>query len=198
MKPAAYGALALIVWTVVVFFVGRATIPDRSAEVTTWRDSAQAVLQRSVARETERAADSARGAAAVARAEAAEARLASARSVAREQQARTAALEVELAEVATLVDTARVQAAIIVSQQKTILGLSVSLADAQEFLRDARMDLAKVNEEGRAKDREEIRELRATIAAGIGATKPSRGTSRTWQTLALGIGIGVVGWELVR
>lgn len=197
MKPAAYGALALIVWTVVVFFVGRATIPDRTAEVATWRDSAQAVLARSVARETQWVADSARGAAAVARAERAEAQLAGARSAARAQQARTAELEEELAEVATLADTARVQGAIIESQRETILGLTVSLADAQEFLRDARMDLAMANE-GRAEDREEIRQLRATIAAGIEATRPSRGTGKTLKTLALGIGLGVVGWELAR
>lgn len=119
-------------------------------------------------------ADSARGAAAVARADSAEARLAAARSVARAQQTRTAELEVELAEVATLADTARVQAAIIVSQQETILGLSVSLEDAQEFLRDARMDLAMANE-----DRQEVvaenQRLQAVIRAGIEATKPSRG-----------------------
>ena len=197
MKPAAYGALALVLWTVVVFFVGRATLPDRTAEVTTWRDSAQAVIARSVARETVWAADSARGAAAVVRAEAAEAQLGVARERADQQQARTADLERELAEVATLADTARVQGAIIEAQRETILGLSVSLADAQEFLRDARMDLALAND-GRAEDQAAIRRLEAMIRAGVEVTRPSRGTGRTWQTVALGIGIGVVGWELVR
>lgn len=197
MKPAAYGALAVVVWTVAVFLVARATVPDRSQEVANWRDRAAVAVERSEQADSARAAAELRNGALIERALVAESRLAQADARSAAASAAVQGRSAELATVATIQDTARVQAAIIVTLQAQILDLSASVGDAREVVRDLRMDLQMVQED-RAADQAEIRQLRATIAAGIEATQPSRGKSRTWQTLALGLGLGVVGWEIVR
>jgi chromosome segregation ATPase len=198
VKSFAYGAIALVIWTAVVFGIGRATVPDRSPEVRQWRERAAAVVDSARQTAAAREAEAARREAAMrARADSAEARLAAARRRSAQQAAETAALEQQLAVVATLADTARVRGEIIASQRVELRDLRASLADAQEAMRDLRMDLTIAHEDRRALA-EETERLTRLLQEGVEVTRPSPGSGRTLRTLALGIGLGVVGWEIVR
>lgn len=198
MKTYGYGALALMAWTVAVFLVARATIPDRSAEVADWRERVQMALDSAAAvRDSVEAAVAARERAAVARAEAAEGRAAAALRQSTRRAVEVATLEAELAAVATLEDTARVQAAMITALRVDAFDLRRSLADAQEAMRGLRLDLQLAAADRRAAV-EENQRLTRLLAEGARVTQPSRGAGRTLRTLALGLGLGVVGWEIVR
>lgn len=188
MKPFAVGAIALVIWTALAFVAGRYTVPDRTQEVKDWRDSAAVALERSEAADSGRVAAEARTGALIERVLVAESRFTQATARSAAASAEVAALTQELVEAATLADTARVRGVIIERQQTQILDLNASLGDAQEIVRDLRMDLQMVQEE-RAADQAELRELRATIAQGLEATKPSRGRSLGALDCVVGPGV---------
>lgn len=197
MKHAAWGAVAAVAALVAAFWVGRWTVPDRSAEVEGWRRQAEAALaDTAAARER---ADSAE-----ARARRIEVRADTvARALARVQasDARRAqtilTLRDSMVSAASAADTIALQYTIIAQQDTTILGLRAGLSDAWDALAGLRADLGAARET-LATQRAESDRLRALIAAGLDATRPSRGRSSALKTLALGVAVGVIGWEVAR
>lgn len=178
MKPWMWGALGAVLVIVVAFWVGRQSVPDRSAELEAWRDSAQMVLEAADARAVAaQARDSARLAESEARFVRERQRVALVTARVGRSEAATDSLRARLEIVQASADSAGiilVQAGIIAQQDTTIRILRADRADAWEAMAGIRSDLATAREE-LAGERRENGVLRATIAAGLEATKPSRG-----------------------
>lgn len=197
MKQAAWGALATVLALTVAFFLGRASVPDRTAEVARWRDSAAAVGRETAAVTAAWAAAQVHARQMEARADSAIQRVAAVQGRSLRRDSALAVLRDSLAVVTTLADTAGLQAVIIAQQDTVIRDLRTGMAEAWEALVGFREDAAVARETLHTAHAENAR-LRGIIAAGLDATKPSRGTGSTVKAVALGIALGVVGWEVVR
>lgn len=183
--------LGFAVWTVVAVLAGRFTVPDRTEELVAWRKAADSTLQAVTAR-----ADSARVRDSLRLAQVSEDAAAGHRELVRvERQAANRIEEVdslrgELARVEGLADTAAMvglQRVIISRQEGTIDSLRAGVRLGAAALAKLRDTLAVVRRE-KAKSDQDLRDLQATVAAGLEATKPSRGRALGFLDCTIGVG----------
>lgn len=188
---ARWWVLGFVIWSVGMLWLGRRTVPDRTEQLMAWRASADSTLRASQARaDSARARDSVRIAAADARYERERQRVAGATARADQSEAITDSLKGRLAVVQASADSAaiiHVQEQIIAQQSTTILTLRAGVGDAQEAMAGLRMDLAMVRDD-LVEERRESARLRETVAAGLEATKPSRGRSLGFLDCTIGVG----------
>lgn len=197
MKHAAWGAVAAVAALVAAFWVGRLTVPDRSAELLAWRDSAAAIGRETAAATAAWAAAQAHAVHLEARADSAERRARAALAVVGDRTQTILALRDSMASLATAADTIGVQAAIIARQDTLIRDLRAGLAEAAEAVRGFREDARAAREHLTAAHADNAR-LRATIAAGLEVTRPSRGPGSGLRTAAVALLAGALVWEVAR
>lgn len=191
MKPWMWGALGAVLVILAAFWIGRQSVPDRSAELEAWRDSAQVVLAAANARAAAaQARDSARLAESEARFERERQRVAMVTARVGQSEAATDSLRARLEIVQASADSSGiilVQDSIIAQQDTTIRILRADRADAWEAMAGIRTDLAMARDD-LAEERRENGRLRETIAAGLEASKPSRGRSLGFLDCTIGVG----------
>lgn len=197
MKHAAWGAVVAVAALVAAFWLGRLTVPDRTAEVAAWRDSAAAIGRETAAATAAWAAAEAHARQMEARADSAIRRVATVQSESVRRDSTITVWRDSLAVVATLADTAALQAAIIAQQDTVIRDLRAGLIEAAEAVRGFREDARAAREHLTAAHADNAR-LRATIAAGLEVTRPSRGPGSGLRTAAVAFLAGALVWEVAR
>lgn len=187
MTNAGWGAVAAVAALAVAFWVGRLTVPDRSAELIQWREVAESVGREAAAAEA-RADSAARRATAIeARADTAAQRARAAAATADRRGAAIVTLRDSLATLRTASDSVPVLVAVVAQQDTVIRDLRAGVRDAADALAGLHADLALVRDDLTAERRESAR-LRGIIAAGLEATKPSRGRALGFLDCTVGVG----------
>lgn len=192
MKSSTWAVLLLVVgFAGAMFWLGRRSIPDRTAELIAWRQAADSTLQASLVKAAaDRARDSSRIAEADARYERERQRVAGASARAARSEAATDSLKSLLTVVQASADSAgiiQIQALVIARQDTTIQVLGAGLEDAQAAMERLLEDRRRADAAREVAVQEAAR-LRALLGAGLEVTKPSRGGPLGYLDCTIGVG----------